>query len=424
MVSWLGGISVFCLASMKAPTSTRNTFTTVFGGASSNEGMGLLNFSLDWQYIQSTFLSLPLKQQMNAWIGYVFWYICMLSLYYGNVWDTQTFPFMSTSLFQSNGTKLSTTSILNDRGTIDPTKLEAIGLPHLTFSTVWGLFTVNAAIGALITHVIIFYGKDMKSAWKQARSRTQIDPPYQAMRKYAEVPNSWYLGFFILTFFAGLIVNIKGGTTLTWWAYIVSLLLGAVIAPFSCILYGLYGTAVSTNQLSHMVGGAVQPHSPLANLYFASWSHQVILLAGWLKIGQYTKIPPRVMFGTQVYGTLLGAAFNYIVMTSIVSNQREILQDPKGNHIWSGATLQQMNGEAVTWSLAKQMYSANGQYVLVPLGFVVGLFLPIIHWGLIKLVPSAKSLPIDTAIIAFYAGRRYYGSTSWIWSTIAVGVFS
>lgn len=88
-----------------------------------------------------------------------------------------------------------------------------------------------------------------------------------------------------------------------------------------------------------MVGGAIQPNSPLANLYFASWSHQVILLtvnlAGWLKVGQYTKIPPRVMFDSQVYGTLLGAAFNYIVMTSIVSNQAEIFQDPKGNHVWS-----------------------------------------------------------------------------------------
>lgn len=82
-----------------------------------------------------------------------------------------------------------------------------------------------------------------------------------------------------------------------------------------------------------------------------------------------------------------------------------------------------MNGEAVTWSLAKQMYSADEQYVLVPLGFVE-VFLPIIHWEIIKLVPSVRKLPINTALIAFYAGRRYYGSTLWIWSTIAMGVFS
>ena len=45
------------------------------------------------------------------------------------------------------------------------------------------------------------------------------------------------------------------------------------------------------------------------------WSHDVIGtsigLAGDLKMGQYLKIPPRVMFLTQVWGTLLGAVVNY-----------------------------------------------------------------------------------------------------------------
>ena len=40
------------------------------------------------------------------------------------------------------------------------------------------------------------------------------------------------------------------------------------------------------------------------------WSHDVIgsslTLAADLKIGQYLKIPPRVMFLTQVWGTLVG----------------------------------------------------------------------------------------------------------------------
>ena len=40
------------------------------------------------------------------------------------------------------------------------------------------------------------------------------------------------------------------------------------------------------------------------------WSHDVVgsavVLAGDLKMGQYLKIPPRVMFLTQVWGTILG----------------------------------------------------------------------------------------------------------------------
>jgi len=44
------------------------------------------------------------------------------------------------------------------------------------------------------------------------------------------------------------------------------------------------------------------------------WSHDVIVtsafLAADLKMGQYLKIPPRVMFLTQVWGTIIGKSSN------------------------------------------------------------------------------------------------------------------
>ncbi|KAH8894602.1 peptide transporter MTD1 [Thozetella sp. PMI_491] len=425
---WLGGISVFCLASMNAPSATRSVFTKIFGGASSNEGLGLLNFSLDWQYIQSTYMSLPLKQQMNSWIGYGIWYIAVLGLYYSNAWNAKSFPFMSTSMFLANGTKFTPKSIMNSEGSIDNAKLSAVGLPYMTASAIWGYFTMNLAMGALISHIILFYGKDMVLAWKQARARTQPDPHYRAMLKYKEVPTWWYLVLFGLCFIAGLVVNIKGETTLPVWGYIIALILGAIIAPFSCILFGMYGNGVSTTAISKMMAGALHPGRPLANLYFASWSHQVILLAVnlgcWLKVGQYTKVPHRVMFATQIYGTLLGAGLNYIVMTSIVTSQRDILLDSQGTNVWSGSLMQSLNSQAISWALAKQMYGSTERYLLVPLGIVFGIFIPMIHWGIVKAFPSLRKWPINTAIICSYAGTVYYGNTSWIWSSIAVGVFS
>lgn len=86
------------------------------------------------------------------------------------------------------------------------------------------------------------------------------------------------------------------------------------------------GNGIATNQLMKMVAGATNPGMPVANLYvshilfcdgstltakqFSMWSHDVIStsinLAGDLKMGQYLKIPPRVMFLTQVWGTILG----------------------------------------------------------------------------------------------------------------------
>lgn len=45
------------------------------------------------------------------------------------------------------------------------------------------------------------------------------------------------------------------------------------------------------------------------------WSHDVVVrsvaLAADLKVGQYLKIPPRVMFLTQIWGALIGMSMLY-----------------------------------------------------------------------------------------------------------------
>ncbi|KAL1849388.1 hypothetical protein Daus18300_013270 [Diaporthe australafricana] len=96
------------------------------------------------------------------------------------------------------------------------------------------------------------------------------------------------------------------------------------------------------------------------------------------------------MFSTQIYGTLRGAALNYVVMTTIVTNEREVLLDPVGTNVWSGSTMQSLNSQAITWALAKDMYGPAGRYVivkLVPLGLLIGAALPVLHWALIRVFP-------------------------------------
>ncbi len=74
----------------------------------------------------------------------------------------------------------------------------------------------------------------------------------------------------VLTSRPGLIVIFKGETTLPWWAYIIALLLGGFVTPFSTLLYARMGNGIATNQLMKMVAGAVNPGKPVANLYVRS----------------------------------------------------------------------------------------------------------------------------------------------------------
>lgn len=69
------------------------------------------------------------------------------------------------------------------------------------------------------------------------------------------------------------------------------------------------------------------------------------LLLRDLKIAQYTKLPPRAAFVAQTAGTLLGSILNYILMNSIIDNQREILLSVEGTNIWSGQQPQQYNSQ-------------------------------------------------------------------------------
>ncbi|KAH9002452.1 oligopeptide transporter [Lactarius hatsudake] len=337
----LNGFSIFCLASQHASPRVQDVFTNIFGGADGNEGLGLFSLSFDWQYIGSGYMSLPLIQQANSWIGMfvcysrhcgdlLFEYVELQVQFLTSVevaysFQSKSFPMLSTSLFS-----------------FQRTALDEIGLPALTGSNAWAGLTSSLAIGGLIAHCIFFWGPSVASSFKHARDKTQPDPHWVAMQKYKEAPWWWYGLLLLLAFFAGLISVLKGQTTLPVWSYIVALLSGAIVAPFSTLINGRMGSGVGTNQLFKMIAGAINPGRPVANLYFSMWSHDVVSttvgFSGDLKIGQYLKIPPRSLFVAQVWGTIIGAIVNYVVMVSITGAQRDILLDPTGNNIWNGQT--------------------------------------------------------------------------------------
>jgi len=428
---WLNGISIPCLATLRSNDKVRTAFTNIFGGAEGNEGLGLLSISLDWQYITSIFMSYPLVQQANSWIGLAICYVAILGIYYSNIWNSLDFPLLSTSIFAANGSRYNQTFVFGSTFTLNETAYAIEGRPFLTGSNVWANMTAAWGIGGLIAHCLFFWSGYVKESFKQALRGTQKDKHWVSMQKYKEAPWWWYVILLALAFFAGLIVTFTGNTTLPWWGYITALALGAFVAPFSNLLFARLGNGIATNQLMKMVAGAIHPGKPVANLYFSMWSHDVvstsILLAGDLKIAQYLKIPPRVMVVTQIWGTLLGCFVNYAVMTTIVTNQREVLLDPVGTNVWSGQTVQSLNSAAVTWSLAGKLYGRNGPYVWVPVGLLLGMIPTTIQWFIWRRWPKIGPLRVDSIVLPViyqYMGWMATGINSTILSTILVGVIS
>ncbi|KAL2283928.1 hypothetical protein FJTKL_09680 [Diaporthe vaccinii] len=314
MFPWLNSVSIPCLAAMKATGSKAAVLTNLFGGSINNEGIGLFSLSFDWQYITSFNTSLPLKLQVHAAVGYLVCFAAMLGIYYTNAWESKSLPFMSTTLRTDDGGKYPISEVFTG-GVLNQTALAENGLPRLTGSFAYAMFMANAAIGALVLHCFLFWGGDVIRAFKSAKAGRYDDRHHAHMAKhYKETPWWWYILVLVISFVIGLVVVIKENITLPAWAYIVSLLLGIFIAPLSTLLYSRYGNGIATNNLSKMLAGLMLPGRPVGNMYFAAWSHNVIsnavTLCNDLKMGEYLKVPPRVMFLTQIYGTILGGFIN------------------------------------------------------------------------------------------------------------------
>ncbi|KAJ5899981.1 OPT oligopeptide transporter [Penicillium taxi] len=396
---WLNSVSIPCLAAQKATGNKAKVLTNIFGGATNNEGLGLFTLSFDWQYITSYQTSLPLKLQAHQALGFVACMIAMVGIYYGNGWNSRSLPFMSTKLLMSNGTKYPTSSVFPD-GVLDETALVKYGLPKLTGSFAFAMLMANAAIGAMIMHCILFWGKDIWRSYKKAREGRFDDRHHVHMAKhYKDTPWWWYGIVLIGSFVLGLIVVLKENISLPAWAYVVSLIIGIIIAPFSTLVYSRYGNGIATNNLSKMLAGLMIPGRPVGNMYFACWSHNVVMnalnLCNDLKMGEYLKIPPRVMFLTQIWGTLLGGFINYAIMISVVGSNQALLANGNGNNAWSGATIQAYNTNAASWALAPYIYKVGTEYSMVPIGIAIGAGAVVVQRFVYQFSPKIRGFDIS-----------------------------
>lgn len=90
----LGSFNIVCLCARHS-----NWVTYIFGGAESNEGLGLLGFGVDWANISSGPFYTPLSTQLSNYLGWGVNYFLIPAIFASNVWKAQNFPFISQNLY-------------------------------------------------------------------------------------------------------------------------------------------------------------------------------------------------------------------------------------------------------------------------------------------------------------------------------------
>jgi len=447
----LTGFSIFCLADQKNPI-----FTNIFGGSNGNEGLGLLSICFDWQYISGGVnpMTIPLKAQTSNFIGYVLCILVFSGVYYRDIWNARSLPFLSQELFYANGTLYNQTLILNDKLEVDPTLLAEQGLPFYAATWVVQLLTTNLGMAATFTHLLLWNRDDLRLAWSWASPKTikrslksfnwrfwqdagmrdldeedETDPHYREMLKYPDAPNSWYFAVLVISIIMALVLIYKSDSTLPWWGFLIALLLSVLSIVFFGALYAMTGLQFIIQPFVQMIGGFLHPGKPMANMYFVLFSYnsvnQAQLLLKDLKIAQYTKLPPRAAFTAQIIGTLLGAILNYVLMNSIIDNQRPILLSVEGTNIWSGQQPQQYNSQAIAWGgLAHELFASGKRYQWVAWAYVVGLIVPVPFWLVHRHFPKLRADYLYTPVICYYIGWLCVGINSSILSYFSVAYLS
>ncbi|KAJ8089444.1 hypothetical protein PM082_014693 [Marasmius tenuissimus] len=425
--STLTGISIFCLANQKSAW-----FTRIFGGAAGNEGLGAFSICLDWVYVGSGGGSIgalftPLSTQLSLYAGCAVCMIAFCACYATNTWNAQNFPFLTQLLFFENGTEYDQLAILNDKLELDYEKLEAVGLPWYAASQLLYKISRTMYIGAAITHFLLWYGPTM---WSIMKNRSEsLDPHYIKMKIYKEVSHWVYIGLFVVCAGIGIGTCYAANSGLPAWATIVALLFAWIFVPVIGTLNATVGYAPSIEVMIQMLGGAIVPGKPVANMYFSAYGYNPVYqsykLMQDLKIGQYTKLPPRVTFSMQMIGTIIGGLLNYIIMATVISSQREILRAVQGTNVWSGQQVQSFNSAAVAWgALGKPLYATGTRYGFVPYMLLVGLGWPIPFWLLHRWYPKVGFNNVFTPILVAELGYLSVGINSSIFTTFCLAVFS
>ncbi|KAF9047508.1 OPT oligopeptide transporter protein-domain-containing protein [Panaeolus papilionaceus] len=438
----LTAFSVICLADNGRHDFVRN----LFGAGSSNEGLGLLSFSTSWTLItQGNPLVWPLQTQINSYLGLVLGYIVLTSAYYSDVFNGRDIPFMSTSLFGKDGNTYNQTAVIGSDFKLDPAALETVGLPRYTTTYAVSQLSYNLSLGAAFTYILLWHWPELKSAFgglqflKSGHDLTVDDPHYKQMQKYPEVPQWVYGAVFFISLAVGIGCSYAGphGTVLIpAWSIIFFTVLSTVIAIVLGFITATTGFSISIKYAVQIIAAFLHPGKPIpvmyANLFGNSTSFQTLYMLQDLKLGQYTKVPPRVTFAAQIAGSVVGSIFNFTMMKIIVSNNREVLKDPIGTRIWSGWIVQQYNSASVAMgALGKELFSIGkpSGYWIIPFAMFLGLFAPIPFWLVWRfskpgswLGRSAKYLNIP--IITLYMGWLPYSVNGQWWSCLVIGVFS
>lgn len=168
-------LSYFNVITWFAPRNV--VVANLFGVAS---GLGLFPLTFDWSqiaYIGSP-LVVPFWAALNIVGGLVIvmWIIAPI-MYYSNVLYSSYMPILSTAVFDNTGKPYDVSKILTKDFVFDKEAYDSYSRVYLPITYVLSYALQFAAMSALITHTVCWHGKDIWKQWRSSLNEIRNEPP-------------------------------------------------------------------------------------------------------------------------------------------------------------------------------------------------------------------------------------------------------
>jgi len=391
-------------------------------------GAGIFSVSLDWNYVGIVGpLFTPLWAQLNYLIAaLLFTWIVTPLLYSANLWDAQKFPMFGTSSYSMDGSPWNVSAVLNPDLTLNEAAFEQDPLRLSPYwALMYGISFLN--LSAVLVHILLYHGREIYDKFTESR-QPSTDIHAQMMQVYPEVPNSVYMALFgFMTLLSIFCVQAWPVLQLPWWGVIFAIAIAAIFVLPIGILQAVSNQQVGLNVLTEFIIGLILPGQPLANVMFKVYGYmalsQALSLTADLKLAQYMKIPPRAMLVAQMYGTVLSAIVNYIVMNLILANVNLLdNEDPA----WTPRSSRIFYTASLIWGAVApaRLFGPLTPYRPLLWFFLVGALLPIPFWLLHRKYPRQKWHLVNIPIMALGAGAAGSQGSNWILSALVVSIFA
>jgi OPT family small oligopeptide transporter len=347
--------------------------------------MGIVTF--DWAqiaYIGSP-LATPWWAEANIAVGFVFFFwILTPALYFTNTFYSKYMPISSSGSFDNTGGSYNVSMILTPDKVFDEAKYKLYSPIFLstTFTISYGLSF--ASITATITHAFLFFRKQI---WTQSRRAMHEQPDIHArlMAVYPQVPEWWYAVIFISMFVFGVISIEVWDTKFPVQYFILALVISFVYVIPIGMIQAITNQQVGLNVITELIIGYALPGRPVAMMMFKTWGYitmaQALTFTSDFKLGHYMKVPPRIMFTSQVVATVLAGTVQLGVQAWMFTNIEGMCErSQKDGFICPSTTV--FGTASIIWGVIgpARQFSHGQIYYALTFFFLIGFLCPLIAW--------------------------------------------